>query len=165
MSDAGKTEALVAPPQQPPGEMPAELVRFLVGGQPCVVATIDDDGRPQTTLMSWIVARHSLTLALAVDPRGRALQNLRSRPAVAIEVLGDDLCFGLRGRAVVEKETLDSTPFPCALVAVHVEECRDHGVKGVRFVGPRYRFEAGKEHRAEAERAVFDELRGPAPTV
>jgi hypothetical protein len=165
MSEGANTEALVAPPPSPPGELPAALVRFLVGGQTCVVATLDDEGRPQTTLMTWVVARNSLTLALAADPRGRALQNLRARPAVAIEVLGDDLCFGLRGRAVVEKEALESTPFPCALVAVHIEEWRDHSVKGVRFVGPRYRFDAGKEHRSEAERAVFDELRGPRPTI
>jgi hypothetical protein len=60
---------------------------------------------------------------------------------------------------------MTSTPFPCALVAVRVEEVRDHGAAGVHFVGPRYSFHAGKEHRKGVEEAVFTELKGPAPTI
>jgi len=66
---------------------------------------------------------------------------------------------------VIEKERMQSPPFPCALVAVRVEECRDHGAAGVKFVGPSYSFHSGKEHRSEIEKAVFAELKGPAPTI
>ena len=152
-------------PASPPGEMPPELVQFLLGGQTCVVATVDERGQPVTTLMTWVVARNPQVLAMAVDVRGRALRNLRLNPRLAIEALGDDLCFGLRGTAVVEKEQMETAPFPCALVAVRVEECKNHGAAGVRFVGPRYSFHPGKEHRAGVEEAVFEELKGPAPTV
>ena len=102
---------------------------------------------------------------MAVDIRSRSLRNLRATPKVAVEVLGDDLCYGLRGTAVVEKELMDSTPFPCALVALRLEECRNHGAAGINFVGPRYSFHPGKEHRAGVEDAVFAELRGVAPTI
>jgi hypothetical protein len=165
MSQSDPKSALTAPAAPPPGEMPSELVQFLSGGQSCVVATVDDEGRPVTTLMTWVVARNPMTLTIAIDQRGRALRNLLKRPQVAIEVLGDDLCFGVRGRAVVEKEAMASAPFPSALVAVHVEECRNHGAPGVRFIGPRYQFEPGKEHRAGVEQAVFAELKGPPPTI
>jgi hypothetical protein len=149
----------------PPAQMPPRLLQFLLGGQTCVVATVDENGLPQTTLMTWAVARNPQTVTMAVDVRGRSYQNLRANPEVAVEVLGDDLCYGLRGTAVVEKETMASTPFPCALVAVKVEEVRDHGAAGVRFVGPRYNFEPGKEHRKGVEDAVFAELKGPTPTI
>ena len=66
---------------------------------------------------------------------------------------------------LLEKEQMDSPPFPCALVAVKVEEVRDHGAAGVTFHGPRYSFQAGKEHRKNVEESVFAELKGPAPTV
>lgn len=148
-----------------PGEMPPHLVQYLLGGQTCVVATVDDQGRPMTTLMTWVVARNPQTVTIAVDTRGQALRNLRGNPPVAVEVLGDDLCYGLRGTAVIEKERMQSPPFPCALVAVRVEECRDHGAAGVKFVGPSYSFHSGKEHRSEIEKAVFAELKGPAPTI
>jgi flavin reductase (DIM6/NTAB) family NADH-FMN oxidoreductase RutF len=149
----------------PPGEMPLELVQFLLGGQACVLATVGEGGLPMTTLMTWVVARDPQTLAAAIDVRGRALQNVRRHPHVAIEVLGDDLCYGLRATAIVEKETMDTAPFPCALVALHVEECRNHGAAGVKFVGPSYSFHPGKEHRAGVEDDVFQELKGAAPTV
>jgi hypothetical protein len=149
----------------PPAEMPPPLVRFLLGGQTCVVATVDEKGLPQTTIMTWAVARNPQTVAMAVDRRSRSYNNLRGNPHVALEVLGDDLCYGLRGTAVVEKETMSSPPFPCALVAVKIEEVRDHGAAGVRFVGPRYSFHAGKEHRKGVEDAVFAELKGPTPTI
>jgi flavin reductase (DIM6/NTAB) family NADH-FMN oxidoreductase RutF len=148
-----------------PAEMPPHLVQFLLGGQTCVVATVDEHHRPVTTLMTWVVARNPQTLTMAVDIRGRALRNIRGNPHVAVEVLGDDLCYGLRGTAVVEKERMDSAPFPCALVSVRIEDVRDHGAAGVRFVGPSYSYHPGKEHRGGVEKAVFAELKGPPPTI
>ena len=115
--------------------------------------------------MTWVVARNPQTVALAADTRSRSMRNLRANSKIALEVLGDDLCYGLRGAAVLEKEQMDSPPFPCALVAVKVEEVRDHGAAGVTFHGPRYSFQAGKEHRKNVEESVFAELKGPAPTV
>ncbi len=145
--------------------MPPRLVQFLLGGQTFVVATVDEQGRPHTTLMTWAVARNPQTMAMAVDLRGSSMQNIRANGRIAVEVLGDDLCYGLRGTAVVEKETMQSTPFACALVAVKIEEVRDHGAAGVRFVGPSYSFHEGKGHRRDVEEAVFAELKGPAPTI
>lgn len=152
-------------PTEPPAQMPPALVQFLLGGQTCVVATVDEEARPMTTLMTWVVARNPQTITVAIDTRGRALRNVRKNPHVAIEVLGDDLCYGLRGTAVIEKELLEAAPFPCALVAVHIEECRDHGAAGVKFVGPTYAFHPGKEHRKGLEESIFKELKGVAPTV
>ncbi|HKB76428.1 MAG TPA: pyridoxamine 5'-phosphate oxidase family protein [Myxococcales bacterium] len=148
-----------------PAEMPPHLVQFLLGGQACVVATVGEHHRPMTTLMTWVVARNPQTITMAVDIRGRALRNIRGNPHVAVEVLGDDLCYGLRGTAVIEKEQMDSAPFPCALVAVRIEDVRDHGAAGVRFVGPSYSYHPGKEHRGEVEKSVFAELKGPTPTI
>ena len=145
--------------------MPQRLVQYLLGGQTCVVATIDENGLPQTTIMTWGVARDPQTLTFAVDTRSRSLKNLKANPRVAVEVLGDDLCYGLRGTAVVEKEAMVSAPFPCALVAIKIEDVRDHGAAGVKFVGPSYSFHPGKEHRKGVEEAVFAELKGPTPTI
>ncbi len=152
-------------PEATPAEMPPHLVQFLLGGQTCVVATIDEQGLPQTTLMTWVVARNPQTIALAVDIRSRSYANVKENGRIAVEVLGDDLCYGLRGTAVVEKEPMESAPFPCALVAVKIEDVRDHGAAGVQFVGPRYSFHPGKEHRKGVEEAVFAELKGPTPTI
>ena len=154
-----------AAPKSSPAEMPKELVQFLIGGQTCVVASVDPEGRPVTSIMTWVVARDTQTVAIAVDSRSRALANVRANGQLAVEVLGDDLCYGLRGTAVIEKETMTSAPFPCALVALKVEDVRDHGAAGVKYVGPSYSFHEGKEHRRGVEEAVFAELKGPPPTI
>ncbi len=152
-------------PENAPGEMPPHLVQFLLGGQALVVATVDEQGAPVTSLMTWAVARNPQTLTLAVDARSQSMRNLRTNGKVALEVLGDDICYGLRGTAVVEKEQMQSPPFPCALVAVRIEEVRDHSAAGVRFTGPKYAFHPDKEHRKGVEEAVYTELKGPAPTI
>jgi pyridoxamine 5'-phosphate oxidase-like protein len=146
-------------------DMPPLLVQFLLGGQALVVATVDEQGAPLTTLMTWAVARNPRTVTLAVDTRGRAMRNIRGNGKVAIEVLGDDICYGLRGTAVIEKELMQSAPFPCALVAVRIEEVRDHTAAGVHFRGPSYSFQEDKEHRKGVEEGIFEELKGPTPTI
>src|SRR5207245_9795086 len=134
-------------------------------GQGRVLAPGDEQSGPGTTLMTWALARNPRTLTLAVDTRGRASRNIRSNGKVAVEVLGDDLCYGMRGTAVIEKELMHSAPFPCALVAVRIEDVRDHTAAGVQFRGPSYSFHADKEHRKGVEEAIFDELKGPTPTI
>ena len=165
MSQPDPKAPLAAPPAQPPGEMPRELVQFMAGGQTCILSTVDEQSIPLTSLMTWVVARDPLTVTVAVDQRGRALRNLRKNPQVAVEVLGDGVTFGLRGRAAIEKESMDKAPFPCALVAIRIEECRNHAAPGVTFFGPRYTFDQGKEHRLAVEQSVFAELKGEPPPI
>ena len=50
------------------------LARLLHNGQPCVLATVDPDGAPYTTLMSWVSARDDRTVCMAIDTRGVALR-------------------------------------------------------------------------------------------
>jgi flavin reductase (DIM6/NTAB) family NADH-FMN oxidoreductase RutF len=141
--------------------LPEELVRHLEGGQLNVVSSIDTDGRPSTTLMSWVVAISPGVLALCVDTRSRTFLNVQERPVVAIEVLGDGITWGVKGRVRVAKERMESTPFPCALIEVLVDEARDHGSPGTQFHGPRYSYDDDKQHRHGLEEKIFAELRAP----
>jgi hypothetical protein len=143
-------------------ELPSSVVAHLGGGRLNVVATTDADGRPSTTLMSWVVALSPSRLALAVDTRSRAYENLLARPLVAVEILGDDITWGVQGTARVVKTQMTSAPFPCALVEVVVHEARDHGSPGTNFRGPTYHYDDDKQHRNELEAQVYAELRSHA---
>lgn len=144
-------------------ELPENAVAFMAGGQTSIVATIDAAGRPDTTLMTWVVARDAQRVALCVDTRSRTFENLCARPELALEVLGDGVTLGVRGHATVEKQQMESTPFPCAIVLVTVAEVRDHAAPGTQFFGPRYVYDEDKQHRHDFERRVFEELRGDLP--
>jgi len=115
--------------------------------------------------MTWAVARNPLTVALAVDLRNRSLRNIRMNPKVAIEVLGDDLCYGLRGTAVVEKELMESPAVSLRVGRGADRGDRDHGRRGPVH-GPAVPFPTGKRAPPKAwKRAVYEELKVPAPTI
>lgn len=139
--------------------LPQTVVATLVGGQSCVLATLDQDGRPSTSLMTWLVASDQHRLALCVDKRSRSYENLRQRSAVAIEILADNVVCGVKGAARLVLDEMKSPPFPCALFIVDVAEVRDHGHEGTTFHGPRYVFADHKQHRAAFEARVYEELR------
>ena len=140
-------------------ELPPEVVTAITGGQANIVSTLDPDGRPSTTLMTWAIAKDAKRMALCVDTRSRAYLNIVERSAIAIEILADDITFGVKGTAQIAKERMDAPPFPCAIVIVDLDEVRDHGHPGTFFRGPTYHFHEDKAHRADFEQKVIDELR------
>jgi hypothetical protein len=132
---------------------------LLRGGTVVVLASVAPGGVPSTALCSWIVAKGPHRLAMALDKRSSAYTSIAGGSTqIALEVMADDILLSIRGTARIEKVTLDAVPFPCALVAVDVDEIRDHMIGGLRFRGPRYDYEAEKEHRTALERLIFDEL-------
>lgn len=139
--------------------LPEHIIEFLQGGKSVVIATVDEQGLPLTTIMTWVVARDNQTVAIAMDQRGRACQNIRRNGQIAMEILGDNITFGARGSAKVVKEKMDSSPFPSAIIEVKITECKDHSVPGLIYKGPTYEFAADKQHRYEIEQAVFEELK------
>jgi hypothetical protein len=133
----------------------------LGGGTAAVVATVSKDGVPATALCTWVVAGASSSVAIALDHRSSAYVNIASgNTRVAMEVLADDLVIAARGDAVIARQSMSSVPFPCAAVIVHINEIRDHSVRGIRFHAPTYEFGVDKQHRGDVERAVFAELAG-----
>ncbi|MDA8064575.1 MAG: pyridoxamine 5'-phosphate oxidase family protein [Thermaerobacter sp.] len=141
-------------------ELRRRVRAFLQGGRVCIFASASPQGEPHTSVVSWALARDEDIVALALDSRSRHLVNLRENPRGALEVLGDDLAVRLTGPTRIVREEMESSPFPSALVELQVEQLRDHGVAGLRLVGPRYDFDAAHRYRQAVEQAVYRELRG-----
>jgi hypothetical protein len=131
----------------------------LRGGTIVVLASVSPDGVPSTAICSWIVAKGSHLLLLALDKRSSAYASIAAgSDQIALEIMADEILLSVRGRARIQRETLESVPFPCALVALDVLEIRNHMLGGMHFHGPRYTFSEGKEHRSDVERRIFEEL-------
>jgi hypothetical protein len=137
-----------------------EAMRDLLrGGTVVVLASVSPDGVPSTALVSWIVAKGPRRLAMALDKRGSAYTSIvAGSNQIALEIMADDILLSIRGVARIEKDGLQSVPFPCALAMVSVDEIRNHMVSGLRFHGPRYAYARDKEHRGDVERQIFEEL-------
>jgi hypothetical protein len=132
---------------------------LLRGGTVVVLASVSADGVPSTALCSWIVAKGPARLAIALDKRSSAYTSIAAgSDQVALEIMADGILLSIRGSAIIERDTLDLVPFPCALALVEVKEIRDHMIDGLQFHGPRYHYTEGKEHRGDVERKIFEEL-------
>lgn len=140
-------------------ELPEKLMAFLKGGECTVIATATATGELYTAIMTWVVAKDSKRVRVAMEQKGKVLANVRENPRVALEVLGNDLNMAVRGSARVIKERMEAAPFPCTIVELEVEEVSDHSVADIIFIGPSYKFIPGKEEYALIEEKVFAELR------
>jgi predicted pyridoxine 5'-phosphate oxidase superfamily flavin-nucleotide-binding protein len=139
--------------------LPDAAIQFLTGGRLIFGATIDDEGRPYTMVMNSVVAIDAHTLRFALDHRTHSLKNLRDRPAMMLEVVGDGFVFGIRGTARVIKETMDHGPIPSALVQLDIETVKSDLPPGVNISPIEFSWGALQPFMGPVEPLMFEELR------
>ena len=143
--------------------LPDEAVSWLVGGNPVVVSTIDEDG-PYSCLVGSCVAIDPQTLRFAMFGTSRTLDNLRADGRVFIETLGDDLVIGARGLAMVVKDPMDSSAYPphaYVMIEVSVISVKDDYPPGSKISGMSYDFANSRdpEERMARRGKLIEELR------
>lgn len=107
-------------------ELPDEAVKLLSHvGKTVVIATVDSTGWPNTAPIAWAVAKDRQTIRLAVNASATTLQNIYGSDMVSLFIGGDNVAIGVKGRARLLKEPMDSVPFPMAMVEVVVEAVDD----------------------------------------
>lgn len=85
---------------------------YLVGGHAVMIATIEPDGDPYTSVVGSCVTVPSGRLRFASWGAGRTLQDIRSSGRASVVTLGDDLVWSIAGSAAVIKDPMDSSAFP-----------------------------------------------------
>jgi hypothetical protein len=145
--------------------MPPDLVAHLAGGRLVVAATTDDDGAPYTMVMNSAVAIDSGTIRFAIDHRTHTLRHIRERGRIMIEVLGENLIYGVSGAARVVVEHMQHAPIASAMVQVDVERVKRDLPPGVECEGPAFRWGALEQFMSAVEPKMFEELRAYAPAA
>lgn len=136
-----------------------EVLAFLSGGRLVFAATVDDDGRPYTMVMNSVLARDARTLRFALDHRTHTITNIRKRPDMMLEIVGDGFVVGVRGRVTILKEKLDSMPVPSALVQLNIEFVKSDLPPGVTVKAIEFDWGGLKPFMEPVEPAMFEELR------
>jgi predicted pyridoxine 5'-phosphate oxidase superfamily flavin-nucleotide-binding protein len=139
--------------------LPDAVVEFLAGGRLVFGATIDDDGQPYTMVMNSVVAIDTRTLRFALDHRTHTLTNLRSRPAMMLEVVGDGFVFGVRGTVRILKEKMEHFPVPSALMQLDIESVKSDLPPGVQVSAIDFNWGSLQAFMGPVEPAMFEELR------
>jgi hypothetical protein len=91
------------------------------------------------------------------------LKNITGNGRVMIEVIGDGLIYGVRGRAVVLQEEMKHAPVPSAMVEVRVELVKRDLPQGVIIEGPVYRWGALEPFMSPLDPLGIAELKSYEP--
>lgn len=106
-------------------ELPPQAVDFLRVGRLVVVATVNDQGWPNTAPFSWAIARDRKTLRIAAHAEAATLRNIRDNGRVMVSVMGGGMSLSIRGSARVIKERMEAVPFATSMVEIVIEQVKD----------------------------------------
>lgn len=143
-------------------QLTPELVAYLQGGKATVLATVDEQGEPILTVLSWVVAVDARTVRLAMEQTSLSVRNIRRTGRAVLQVLGCGSAYAIRGTARVIKEELTSITFKQAMVQIDVHEVREN-----MFFGGALEHELTYTHTYDAgvardlDAKVYGELRAP----
>jgi hypothetical protein len=138
-------------------ELPERAMNYLQVGRLVVMATVDEQGRPDTAPISWITALDSRTIRLAISPEVSTYRNILRNDRVMLSLLGGAMTLGISGRARVLSESMFEVPFPMAMVEVVVDEVKDDSVIGRGTEGEPIRWE--DRRRSVSDITVHNALR------
>jgi len=129
--------------------LPNQAMRYLQVGRVVMVATVGEDGSPDTAPISWLLAVDPQTIRMAVSPDVSTYRNLLHNDRLMLAILGGGMTLGVKGRARLLADPIADLPFPMAMFEVVVSEVKDDSVLGRAGEGPVLRWE-------ERRRAVSD---------
>ncbi|HLH72316.1 MAG TPA: pyridoxamine 5'-phosphate oxidase family protein [Chloroflexota bacterium] len=144
-------------------ELPSKLVEYLRGHRVVYVATVDQDGWPDTAPISWIVAVSPRIIRMAIDSGVETVANIRSNGHVRISVLGGNLTVSIKGEARIIKERMDSVIVPTTMIEVEVLEVKDDGFWGRNDVEGEA-LPWSQRRQVASDVAILAELRSEIPS-
>ena len=121
-----------------------------------VVATITDNGYPNTTPVHLITVVNIKTLLLAMNRKHQGVINIRHEPKIMLSLCEkNDLNISIRCDAEVFKERMECNPAMC-IVKAGIIDIKDDSTHSETTRGIRYRCRTEKGKRFIQD--VFDEL-------
>jgi hypothetical protein len=144
-----------------PNELPDPVVDFLRGGEICALTTLDDDGAPTCDLLSWIMALDNKTVRLTLHPQSPPYKNLLERDFAAVQIIGPDLAYCIKGKARLTKEKLESLNFTMSFFDMKVDEVRENMFHANHLTGsiPFEVIDKAVDMHADFDKGVLDEMR------
>lgn len=121
-----------------------------------VVATVSEDGYPNTTPVHLIIAKDSQTLLFALGLGHQATANIRINPKIMISLCEkNDLNISMKCNAVILREKVACNPGMC-VVEARIEAIKDDSTHSRTISGIRY--ECKTDRGAKFIQDVFNEL-------
>jgi hypothetical protein len=116
--------------------LPPQLFEYLQGGHIVVLATVDPEGLPELELITWVLAMDERTVRFVVSANYDAAHNVIRNGSAALQVLGPDIGYAIKGRARLLKDHIEATNFPQILFEMKVEEVYEDRFGATYIAGP-----------------------------
>ncbi|WP_110112397.1 pyridoxamine 5'-phosphate oxidase family protein [Bacillus sp. CGMCC 1.16541] len=114
------------------------------------ISTVDFETKgPNVSAISWVIAPDLEHVRLAVDNRSRIVKNIEQNNLVVINIIANESCYSISGKAAVKTEKLEGVPLKLALIEVKIQEVRD-----VMFYGSKISVEPSYEKTYDAVAAA-----------
>jgi uncharacterized pyridoxamine 5'-phosphate oxidase family protein len=125
------------------------------------LATVDfENGGPNVSSISWILAKNEETIYFAVDNRSRIIQNIKHNSNVVVNLIANESTYSISGIASLKVEKLNEVPLKLALVEINIKEVRDVMFYGSKItVEPQYDKTYDKDAAARLDKQVMDAMR------
>ncbi len=121
-----------------------------------VIATVSENGFPNTTPVHLVIAKNPKTLLFGVSLNHQGTSNIRSNPKIMISLCEkDDLNISIKCKAKIIREKLDCNPGMC-VVEAKIEAIKDDSTHSKTVSGIRY--ECKTERGEKFIQDVFNEL-------
>lgn len=142
-------------------ELQTDLLQYLRASRPIVLSTVNSTCQIYARPIYWLTAKDSKHIRFAIERKSSALRNLKLNSQVFINVLGDNIIYGISGVAKVLKEKLTAEG-EHAMIEVTVKEIRnqlqEEDKEIIEVEGPWIHYRPGHEVWAKTEKAIFREL-------
>ncbi|NPV71184.1 MAG: hypothetical protein HPY55_11175 [Firmicutes bacterium] len=113
----------------------------------CTLATVGEDGRPNTAPIHIVTAPNERTLLMGIGRIHDTLRNIRMNPWVSASFMGEgDVAFSVKGRATITADRMASSE-ALAMVAIEVTEVKSD-------TAPSVLVEQGVKIRYRSDRAA-----------
>jgi uncharacterized pyridoxamine 5'-phosphate oxidase family protein len=125
------------------------------------LSTIDfENGGPNVSAISWVLAKNEETIYFAVDNRSRIIQNIKHNSSVVINLIANESTYSISGIAALKEEKLNEVPLKLALVEIKINEVRDVMFYGSKItIEPQYDKTYDKDAAARLDKQVMDAMR------
>ena len=142
-------------------ELETDLLQYLRTSRPIILTTVNSEGQIYGRPIYWLTAKDRKHIRFAIERNSSALRNMKSNSQVFINVLGDNIIYGISGVAKISKEKLTAERGH-AMVDVIIKETRNQLKEDdkeiIEIQGPSIHYRPGHEVWAKTEKAVFQEL-------
>ncbi len=136
------------------------LAEYIAQGTPGQLITFGEGGYPQTSF-TWVVTTAIHLLRFGADQGSESLADIERSGRAAVQIVTDEgQPYLIRGTAAVAHDSIESTPFPMALIEMEIEEVLDQSWLGVSVTPFDYQWSPERQQEmTEVQQAVYTEMR------